>query len=764
MVAELVATKGALQGVVLSLDKEKEWVLGRDPESCHLVVEDPKVERKALLIRQTDEGYVIESLSETPLTINEEKLMQSPLEDGDEIQIGTTLFEFHTVGAPGIGLFNVSSEDFEADSKIDLTHIPLDKEKSEEFEGEKEKPTPPSEEMEAEGKEEELPPEEKPPSEELEIEGKEEELPPEEKPPSEEMEGEKEEEPLEEKSPSEELQAEGNEEELPPEEKPPSEEMEGEKEERLKEWPEEIEEWDAEKLSENEPEKPQPPPIPAEELDAEGIEKEPTRPIEEFETEDLAEEEPEEEEPLFAPEESTPVVDLTPTIRFLLKVIAGPNTGAEFALDMGREYLIGTDANTCDIVFHDLSVSREHARLYLSEGGELQIEDLGSRNGVLIDQEQIMGKVPLMPNQIISLGTTAFFIIDREAPQETIVSPTFEAPRRAPEPEEEAPEEEEKKEELPPEEKEEELVSVTKKQGVWIYMAIVGGLILLLAIGTVSLFQTKELEPVPKNYMIEIKEATQDFPGVKYTYSPATKRLFLVGHVTTGVEKSELLYNLNALSFLKGIEDNVVNDEAVWQETNILLSKHPEFKGVSMHSPRPAVFVLSGYLKNEKQAADLTDWINIHFNYLNLLENRVVVEELVVDEVSSQLMHEGFGAVMVNFSNGELTLAGYVSSSQAYEFERLVFKFKQLPGVRSLQNFVIVVAPEEQVIDLNQRYPGRYKVTGYSKHGDVSINVVVNGRILSRGDELDNMTLTSIQPHAIFFEKDGLKYKLEYNK
>src|SRR3990167_4126589 len=35
-------------------------------------------------------------------------------------------------------------------------------------------------------------------------------------------------------------------------------------------------------------------------------------------------------------------IDLTQTVRFILKVIAGPNTGAEFAIDTDKHYLIGT--------------------------------------------------------------------------------------------------------------------------------------------------------------------------------------------------------------------------------------------------------------------------------------------------------------------------------------------------------------------------------------------------------------------------------------
>ena len=858
MTAELIATDGPLKGVILALGEGVEWIVGRDPQSCQLLLEDPKVARKALIIRLTDDGYSVENLSDASIMVNGRELKQAPLNDGDTLKIGDSVFAFYPAEEFEEVIFGASDEEeSRLDAEIDFTG---DQPRTQNFErgasGDEEFT---DEDLPEEGEGEEFV--EEAFGEEAVEEGFVTEPPG--KPKAKASEG-----PAEEgfaKEPPGAAKAKGP--EGPLEEgfakevagkpakapKGPNEESfsqeKGEDQFNKDEWESEegeAEDFEAEELAEegvvkkgehsqNEPsgedlisegseaEKPQAKETPAEELVSEGadakesVSKEPAgeelvsegadaeepalqgalaedlvsegadvdQPLpeepaglgeqlsgegleavppppssEDFEKENFSEGN-QEEEPLFNAGEETSgmTIDLTPSIRFLLKVIAGPNTGAEFVLDMGKEYLIGTEASSCDIVFHDLSVSREHARLYLSEKGELEIEDLSSRNGVLIDQEQIAGKVPLKPNLVVTLGTSAFFIVDREAPQETIVAPTFEAPREVPEEREEVPEEEEAVVAL----KEEE-PKLLSKPGMSIYVSIVTGLAVLLAIGMISLFHTKELKTPPKDFMVEITEAVQNFPSIKYTYSPNSNRLFLVGHVATAIEKDELFYNLNALTFLKGVDDHIVNDEAVWQEMNILISKQKDFKGVSMHSPRPAVFVIAGYMKNEKQAADLTDWMNTHFNYLSLLENRVVVEEQVIDEVSSQLLHNGFGAVAVTFNTGELTLAGYVGSAQAYEFERLVHAFGQLPGVRQLQNFVVIVAPEQQVIDLNQRYPGRFKVTGYSKHGDVSINVVINGHILMRGDSLEGMTLSSIQPHAVFFEKDGLKYKLEYNK
>jgi pSer/pThr/pTyr-binding forkhead associated (FHA) protein len=136
--------------------------------------------------------------------------------------------------------------------------------------------------------------------------------------------------------------------------------------------------------------------------------------------ETIYEEEQEGEEPIH--------FDLSMSSRFLVKVIAGPNTGAEFALDPGRSYTLGTDSTTCDIVFHDLSVSREHGRIAISEEGELIIEDLDSRNGIIVERERIIGSKRFFPNTVITVGTTSFLVLDREAEAMTIAAPLFEMP------------------------------------------------------------------------------------------------------------------------------------------------------------------------------------------------------------------------------------------------------------------------------------------------------------------------------------------------
>ena len=52
---------------------------------------------------------------------------------------------------------------------------------------------------------------------------------------------------------------------------------------------------------------------------------------------------------------------------------------------------------------------------------------------------------------------------------------------------------------------------------------------------------------------------------------------------------------------------------------------------------------------------------------------------------------------------------------------------------------------------------------GFSKRDDESHYVVINGKILTLGDVLDGMTIMNIETTMVLLEKDGLKFKINYN-
>ena len=85
----------------------------------------------------------------------------------------------------------------------------------------------------------------------------------------------------------------------------------------------------------------------------------------------------------------------------VLEVVAGTHAGKRFPLTPGR-VLIGRHP-ACGIVLDAVSVSRHHAAIEVDDR-EVWIEDLGSRNGTLVDGRPISGRRPLADGEQIRIG------------------------------------------------------------------------------------------------------------------------------------------------------------------------------------------------------------------------------------------------------------------------------------------------------------------------------------------------------------------------
>ncbi|MCH9633759.1 MAG: hypothetical protein S4CHLAM7_04920 [Chlamydiae bacterium] len=492
--------------------------------------------------------------------------------------------------------------------------------------------------------------------------------------------------------------------------------------------------------------------------------------------------------------------------RFILKVLAGPNAGAEFAMQKGRSYVIGTDVAGADIIFNDLSVSRHHARLSISDEPEVFIEDLDSRNGVIVDGELVQGQQEIASKNMITLGTTTFVIIDRERGEETYVAerPVVDTKNQ----EEEKPEKEAVKEESSSEKK-------TIRESTFILTGILVAIIVVLGVGAVTLFKSSPVERPKLDFTKEIQLALgNNYPDIKYTYNSNSGTLFLVGHVLTTVDKEELLYNLNNLGFIAQIDDNVVIDDDVAQEMNQVLSRNPIWRSISIHSPQPGRFVLSGYLPTNEEGAELEDFVNVQFPYVDRLSNYVVIESDLNQDVLSKLHNYGFYSVQVELSNGDISLAGYVNASYEKAFEKTIREISRIVGVRNVNNYVVIVGQGKNGVGSvpalpykSEGSPGSigqegepaqsakviektfgswlgdssvvnvtdyqsetmdvsymYTVSGYADQGPVGRAVVIKGRILTVGDYLNGMRVLAIFENYVFLEKNGLKYKIEFNR
>lgn len=639
MTEKLVAEKGLVKGLVLSFENAEEWIIGRNPDECQLVIEDPKVSRQHIRCRRSEEGIILENLSSTnPVVVNQINI-DGPylLQEGDRLKIGNSFFRFR-------------SEPLAEENKEE--EPPQEACLESETENKKDDETPESFENAENPEEDEY---------------------------------------------YETIYTEREVIFSAPIYTPPSEEKIEEKQ-----------------SLENSPSEEEPAP--------------------EMEEPEKIEEIKEEPEPPFLP-----------NTRWLLKVMSGPMKGVEYNIEEEKSYTIGSDNEHCDIFLHDISVSRKHASIKINEDETIEIEDLQSRNGTLIDNRPIEEKSLLNLNDLVSLGTTSFLIIDKERKLETFISTL--------------PEETDLEK---TKEKEEEKLLKPSYFPISIaqlaLFSIIFGILSIIAIGTVSLFESEEVSVKKINLEEQIQDAISQYPNVEFNYSKG--HLFILGHVTTTVERDQLVHALMGLPFIKNINNNIVIDELVWQETNLILAKNPAWNSITLQAPRPGQFVLTGYLQSSKESETLTDYINVHFPYLDKLSNQVVVEEQLIDKINVELLEHAFHDIFVEINNGELTLSGYTSSTKAVELQNILSRMKSVRGIRSVKNFVVELAPEESMIDLSERY----EVTGHFRHANVNVSVVINGRILARGDTIDGMTITSIKPSSIFLEKDGFKFKIDYNK
>ncbi len=107
-----------------------------------------------------------------------------------------------------------------------------------------------------------------------------------------------------------------------------------------------------------------------------------------------------------------------------------PSTGRRFALLMGGnelalsrgELLLGR-SRSCQVIVEDMLVSRHHARLLVSKVA-LFVEDLGSTNGVIVNEVPISGPTPLHDGDRIIVGTQELVVRAVDDGIETLEPPS----------------------------------------------------------------------------------------------------------------------------------------------------------------------------------------------------------------------------------------------------------------------------------------------------------------------------------------------------
>ena len=453
---------------------------------------------------------------------------------------------------------------------------------------------------------------------------------------------------------------------------------------------------------------------------------------------------------------------LPQNIRWIMKVVAGPNQGAEFVLQANKTYSIGKDLSN-DIVLQDLSVSHRHATLMLSSSGLATITDLESRNGVVVNGMKIDGPTSLPSQSFIALGSTTLVFIDNEASEQTLSYDLQNLHKES------AGEDKDEQGSFSSSSDSEQLSSATHRE--WKNLIIpskhlIIGLLFCFGIFTgfisiISLFKTPLAQH--DNNSQEIKKMLEKnlaaFPSVQFSFNPSSKQLFLTGHLLTETDHNILLHSISYPQEVKKIDDNITIDEKTWKEMNALILTNPNWKGISVIATKPGNFIVRGYLPTEEEASALQAFIETHFPYLHLLKNHVFVENLLHAQISNILIKNGFANINLQLTSGDLLIKGQINKKEKERFHRVVQEIEKTPGIRNINNLVLYTEETNQYIDMSEKY----KVMGSSKFGEINQYVLVNGKILTIGDVLDGMTITQITQNEIFLEKGATKYRIDYN-
>ncbi|MCP4676974.1 MAG: FHA domain-containing protein [Deltaproteobacteria bacterium] len=106
-----------------------------------------------------------------------------------------------------------------------------------------------------------------------------------------------------------------------------------------------------------------------------------------------------------------------------LVVVSGPSRANRFELPQSPANLIVGRGDEVDISIDDRDISRKHAEIVVESGGVF-IRDLGSRNGLIVEGEQVEA-VRLEPGNQFKLGKT---IMALEHPADRSLNAIFEAP------------------------------------------------------------------------------------------------------------------------------------------------------------------------------------------------------------------------------------------------------------------------------------------------------------------------------------------------
>lgn len=93
------------------------------------------------------------------------------------------------------------------------------------------------------------------------------------------------------------------------------------------------------------------------------------------------------------------------------------------------DFTLGRSSD-CDLALRDPIASRRHAKLYV-DGERITIEDLGSSNGVFVNDMRIQGLRELVPGDRIGIGREELTVLESSGEGATADRPTRRPPPRS---------------------------------------------------------------------------------------------------------------------------------------------------------------------------------------------------------------------------------------------------------------------------------------------------------------------------------------------